>query len=374
MSSRPLAILHVDPERGLAGGEQQVLGLLAHLHAAGHRQRLAADRRGPLAARAGGLGIAVAPLVIRNHVDVVAARRLASLLAAERYDIVHFHTARAHAMSAFLGARRVPRVVTRRMDYRLRGGWWTRRLYNREVDAVVAISDGVREALIASGVTPARIAVVPSGVDVARFATTTGDRHAARARFALPGDAWVLAVVGALEKRKGHDVLLDALATLRLPRLRVLIAGTGSRAAFLGERTRMLGLAEQVRFLGACEDVAPVLAAADAFAMPSHREGLGVAALEAMAAGLPVVATRVGGLPDAVLDGETGLLVPPGDAAALAAAIARLARDPDAARALGGTGAARVRARFTVAAMAEGTLAVYRRLAAAHDEAEGRHG
>ena len=193
MSAAPLAILHVDPERGLAGGEQQVLGLLAHLQAAGHRQRLAAAPESPLAARAAAMGVAVAPIRIRNHVDVVAAHRLGALLAAEHYDIVHFHTARAHAMSAFLGARRVPRVVTRRMDYRLRGGWWTRRLYGRHVDAVIAISEGVRAALIASGVAPARITVVPSGVDVARFAPTADARSAARVRFGLADDAWVLA-------------------------------------------------------------------------------------------------------------------------------------------------------------------------------------
>ena len=92
----------------------------------------------------------VAPLRIRNHADVVAGRRLARLLAEDRYDIVHFHTARAHAMSIFLGSRPlVRRVVTRRMDYRLRGGGYARWLYNRGADAVVAISEGVREALLA---------------------------------------------------------------------------------------------------------------------------------------------------------------------------------------------------------------------------------
>lgn len=374
MSARPLAILHVDPERGLAGGEQQVLGLLAHLHAAGHRQCLAADPHGPLATRATALGVTVASLAIRNHFDVLAARRLRTLLAAEHYDVVHFHTARAHAMSAFLGARRVPRVVTRRMDYRLRGGWWTRRLYNREVDAVVAISEGVRAALIASGVAPARITVVPSGVDAARFAPTVERRIEARARFGLGDDAFVLATVGVLEERKGHDLLLDALAALRAPALRLVVAGTGSRAAWLAERARTLGLVPHVQFLGPLDDVVPVLAAADALVMPSRHEGLGVAALEAMAAGLPVVASGVGGLPDAVRDGETGLLVPPGDPAALATAIARLAADRDAARAFGAAGAARVRARFTIAAMAEGTLAVYRRLAATHEEVTTRHG
>ena len=361
--ARPLSILHVDPERGLAGGERQVLGLLDHLQARGLHQTLAADPSGRLAPLVAERGIAVAPLRIRNHLDVVAARRLAGLLARERYDILHFHTARAHAMAAFLGASRgVSRVVTRRMDYRLRGGWYTRRLYNHEVQAVVAISEGVRAMLVESGVDADRIHVVPSGVDADRFVPTAGARSAARARYQIADGACLLVVVGALEERKGHAVLLEALAILANPRVLVLCAGEGSARAVLEARCAALGLDATVRFLGRVDDVASVLAAADVMVMPSRQEGLGVAALEAMAVGLPVIASRVGGLPEAVKDGETGLLVPTGDPAALAAAIGRLAADPMLAHRLGAQGATRVRTRFTMAGMADATLAVYRHL------------
>jgi len=364
--ARPLSILHVDPERGLAGGERQVLGLLDHLQALGLHQTLAADPSGRLAPLVAERGIAIAPLRIRNHLDVVAARRLAGLLARERYDILHFHTARAHAMAAFLGASRgVSRVVTRRMDYRLRGGWYTRRLYNHEVQAVVAISEGVRAMLIESGVDAARIHVVPSGVDADRFVPTAGARSAARARYQIADHACLLVVVGALEERKGHAVLLEALAILANPRVHLLCAGEGSARAGLEARCAALGLDATVRFLGRVDDVASVLAAADVMVMPSRQEGLGVAALEAMAVGLPVIASRVGGLPEAVQDGETGLLVPTGDPAALAAAIGRLAADPMLARRLGAQGATRVRTRFTMAGMADATLAIYRHLVGA---------
>ena len=361
--ARPLSILHVDPERGLAGGERQVLGLLDHLQALGLHQTLAADPSGRLAPLVAERGIAIAPLRIRNHLDVVAARRLAGLLARERYDILHFHTARAHAMAAFLGASRgVSRVVTRRMDYRLRGGWYTRRLYNKEVQAVVAISEGVRAMLIESGVDAARIHVVPSGVDADRFVPTAGARSAARARYQIADHACLLVVVGALEERKGHAVLLEALAILANPRVHLLCAGEGSARAGLEARCAALGLDATVRFLGRVDDVASVLAAADVMVMPSRQEGLGVAALEAMAVGLPVIASRVGGLPEAVKDGETGLLVPTGDPAGLAAAIGRLAADPMLARRLGAQGATLVRTRFTMAGMADATLAIYRHL------------
>jgi glycosyltransferase involved in cell wall biosynthesis len=375
--SAPFAVLHVDPERGLGGGERQVLGLLARLRDHGIRQTLAADPGGRLAPAAERLGVAVAPLRIRNHLDLLAGRRLARLLARERYAIVHFHTARAHAMAAFLGrARDTARVVTRRMDYRLRGGWYTRRLYNHEVQAVVAISEGVRAALIASGIDPARIHVVPSGVDADAFAPSATSRAAIRAQYEVAPETRVLAVVGALEPRKGHDLLLAALATLPALPLAVWCAGTGSARAALEAQCRALGLERTVRFLGRVDDVPGLLAGADALVMPSRREGLGVAVLEAMAAGLPVIASRVGGLPEAVVDGETGLLVTPEDVAALAAAIARLARDRALADRLGTAGAARVRAHFTMSTMADATLAVYRRLvpqAAGTEAAPGAH-
>jgi glycosyltransferase involved in cell wall biosynthesis len=242
------------------------------------------------------------------------------------------------------------------------------------VQAVVAISEGVCAALTASGVEPGRIHLVPSGVEAARFAGATTRRPTARARLGLGDDAWVVAIVGALEERKGHDVLLDALATLPDPRLLLLIAGDGSRRDALAARVAALDLGTRVRLLGRVDDVAEVLAAADVVAMPSRQEGLGVAALEAMAAGLPVIASRVGGLPEAVVDGATGLLVPAGDVGALAAALARLAADPGRARAFGAAGATRVRERFTMAGMAAATVAVYRRLVDGQGGAEASHG
>jgi glycosyltransferase involved in cell wall biosynthesis len=359
----PLAILHVDPERGLGGGERQVLGLIRHLAAAGHRQAVAGDARGRLLPAAEALGAAGRALGVRNHLDVLAGRRLASLLARERYDIVHFHTARAHALAAFLG-RSTPtrRVVTRRMDYPLRGGWYARWLYNRAVDAVVAISEGVRAVLVSGGVDPGRVRVIRSGVEVDDFIVDEPARSAARAAFGIGAGELVLAAVAALEERKGHAVLFDAVARLGELPLRVLCAGEGAARATLAARVSALGLDRRVTFLGTLADVRPVLAAADLVVMPSLYEGLGVAALEGMAAGRPVVASRVGGLPEAIGDDVGGVLVPPGDPAALARAIARLARDPDLARRLGAGGRARVGAEFSMARMAAATAAVYREL------------
>jgi glycosyltransferase involved in cell wall biosynthesis len=353
-------ILHVDPERGWGGGEVQVLALLRALAARGHQSTLAADPDGRLAPAAAALGVPVRPLRIANHLDALAGLRLRRLVPG--HDVVHFHTARAHALAPFCRGRGARLVVTRRMDYVPAGGPWMRWLYNGAVDAVIAISEGVRAALLRGGVRPERVCVVPSGVDLERLAAPSDARERVRGGWEAGADAVVVLVPGALERRKGHAVLLDAAARLAaggdgLPPLRYVFCGDGTERAALVRAAAPLGGA--VRFAGFRDDMGACLAAADVVALPSLNEGLGVAALEGAAAARPVVASRVGGLVEAVADGETGVLVAPGDAAALAAALRRLAADAALRARLGAAGRARVVARYSVARMAEGTLACY---------------
>jgi glycosyltransferase involved in cell wall biosynthesis len=350
-------VLHVDPERGWGGGEVQVLGLIRELGRRGHTATLAADPAGRIGRAAADAGVAVVPLPIANHADLRAALALRRLVAG--HDLVHFHTARAHALAPWC-PRRVRRIVTRRMDYVPRGGPYARLLYNRAVDRVIAISEGVRAALLQAGVRADRIRVVPSGVDVATFADVRpGTRTAMRTAWGIGADATVVLVVGALERRKGHAVLLDAARRLRSTRadLRLVFCGAGSERAHL--EAAAADMPGAVVFAGFRSDVAACLAAADVVALPSLHEGLGVAALEAMAAGRAVVASRVGGLGEVVVADETGLLVPPNDPQALAVALDRLAGDPSLRARLGAAGHARVVARHTMARMAEGTLACY---------------
>jgi glycosyltransferase involved in cell wall biosynthesis len=350
-------VLHVDPERGWGGGEVQVVTLLRELAARGHRSRLAADPRGRLAREARALGIEVVPLRVSNSVDVRAGVRLRALVGGD--DVVHFHTARAHALAPFCRGGDARLVVTRRMDYVPRGGPYARWLYNRAVDVVIAISEGVREALVQAGVRAERIRVVPSGIDPAAVQASGGAGEAQRRAWRVAADEVLVLVLGALERRKGHAILLAAARRLAAtqPRVRYVFCGAGSEEAVL--RRLSESLRGTVVFAGEQTDVAGCLAAADIVAMPSLKEGLGVAALEAMAAERPVVASRVGGLPEVVVDGETGLLVAPGDPAPLADAIAALIADPALRRRLAEAGRARVLARYTAARMADGTLACY---------------
>jgi glycosyltransferase involved in cell wall biosynthesis len=352
-----MRVLHVDPERGWGGGEVQVVALVRQLAARGHTSTVAADPTGRLAPAATACGVRVAPLRIVNHFDVRAALALRRLV--PEHDVVHFHTARALALAPLCRRRGVRLVVTRRMDYVPAGGPYVRYLYNRAVDAVIAISGGVREALLRVGVRPERIRVVPSGIDVDAFVAPPGAREARRQEWAVGLGEMAVVVPGALERRKGHAVLLAAAAWLPpgLPRLRFIFCGDGREAAALAGAAAPLDGA--VHFAGFREDMAACLAAADVVVLPSLLEGLGVAALEAMAAARPVVASRVGGLAEAIVHEETGLLVPPGEPVALAVALARLAGDADLRARLGAAGRMRVCARYTSAHMAEGTLACY---------------
>jgi glycosyltransferase involved in cell wall biosynthesis len=347
--SRRLRILHIDPERKWGGGEAQVIGLLSHLAERGHRNDLLTHPSGRLFQQSQALNVRTIPLVARNDLDLRAVPSLRRLIRREDYDIVHLHTKRAHALSLWL-SHRSPRpkyVVTRRMDYPESNTWYTRCLYNRKVDGVVAISQKIFELLIEAGVKCDAIRLIHSGVDPQPFAAAAKrpDGHPERI---------VVGVAAVLEERKGHRVLLEAARRLKEQGCQISyrLAGEGSLKESLEEMTLQLGLKEDVHFLGFVADMPGFLASVDVVVLPSLFEGLGVSVLEAMAAGKAVIASRVGGLPELVVDAATGLLVEPRDVAGLANAIAKLARDRTLIRSMGESGRERLQKHFTMEQMA----------------------
>ena len=351
----------------------------------GHRAELLCDPAGELWRRAQAAGIVCRPLPIRNALDLAAALALRRRLRDGRYDVVHFHTSRAHAMAPWVRGLTRAAVVTRRMDYvpnRLFAPW----LYGRHaVDGVAAISAAVADALARAIGARERITVIPSGVDCAHFRPPSADeRAAARAALGLGDADLAVGTVGALVPRKGHRYLVEAMALLgrgsadaaggggqqrdvvarqtAAPQRRVvaIIAGGGSLRDPLAAEIRRCGLGDAVRMLGRVDDARAILWALDVFAMPSLSEGLGVALLEAMACGLPAVASRVGGIVDTVDDGRTGMLVAPADAPALAGALAHLSAEAAARAAMGAAARAMAVERFSMASMARRTVELYR--------------
>ena len=220
---------------------------------------------------------------------------------------------------------------------------------------VVAVSSDIRSYLEgALGVRGVR--VIPNGIDVHRY--EGGNRAAARRTLGLDPEACIIGAVGNLYRVKGHAVLVEAVARLGDPRLHVVIAGRGEEEAALRRQAASAGMGDRLHLLGFREDVPQLLAAFDFYALPSFSEGQSLALIEAMAAGLPIVASRVGGNPEILTDGEHGLLCGAGDAEALAAALRRLIADPAAAGRLAEAGRARARAEFSLEAMVKR----YRRL------------
>ncbi len=350
--------MHVDAERGFSGGETQAFLLMDGLRAIGQRVVLVAPPRSAALLEAERRGIPCAAVRLRNDMDLRSALALRRVILQLRPDIVHLHTGRATWLGGHAARwARTPAICTRRMDREVKRGMRTRWIYSRLLVRVAAISASVRELLVAGGVEPARIVLIPDGVDPELLRPQRPKGELRCELGATPAD-FVLLVLATLVRRKGVDVLLVALTQLATRGLRptLWIAGEGGERAELERITAERGLTG-VRFLGRREDVAELLAACDVLIQPSRREGLGVAVLEAMAAGRAVIASAVGGLADVVVQRECGLLVPPEDPVRLAAAIEELHAHPDLRMRLAACGPIRV---------AQGYLAS--QMVAAYDE------
>ena len=356
-----LSVVGVDPELGFGGGETQVLGLTLALAAAGHRAELICDPAGRLWERATAEGIRCHPIRIRNAIDLAAGVKLRAILKREHYDVVHFHTSRAHSMAPFARGFASTLLVTRRMDYRP-NRVFAPLLFNRAVDSVVAISDGVADSLAAAGVDRQRVTVIHSGVDCARFRPpTTEERANARAALGISDNEILISAVGALEQRKGHRYLIEAIGALAASiKVKCFIVGQGSIHRVLQGEIAVIRSLDRTKLLGRVDDVRELLWASDIFAMPSLKEGLGVAALEAMASALPLIASDVGGLREVVEDGRTGIIVPPANSKQIASAIRRLAESIELREQMGAAARVRVVENYSMEQMAARTLALYR--------------
>ena len=354
-----MKILHVEAGKHLYGGARQVLYIVEGLAARGVTNLLACPA-GSEMARQQPAGTRVVAMKMGGDGDVGMVSRLVSLIRAEKPDLVHLHSRRGADTWGGLAARLagVPCVLSRRVDNpesRLAVA-----LKYRLYDHVITISEGIRQVLLSEGLAADKVSCVRSAVDATPYLAPV-DRAAFCAEFGLPADALVAGVVAQLIPRKGHRYLLAALPALlaRHPRLQVLIFGQGPLEAELRAEVNAAGLSSAVRFTGFRHDLPRWLGGLDLLVHPADMEGLGVSLLQASAAAVPIVTSRAGGLPEAVQDGVTGILCPPGDVAALTAAIDRLAGDPALRRQYGEAGRQRILAEFSIDRMVEGNLAIY---------------
>ncbi len=299
-------------------------------------------------------------LFCAGDLDLPFAYRLTQFIGQVKPDIVHCHSRRGADVLGGLAASfaDVPAVVSRRVDnteMRLVAA-----LRYRPFRKVIAISEAIARELRDRGVEEERLAVIRSAVDVDRFAQRA-DCTEFRREYGVPDGALVIAAAGQLIPRKGHRYLLQAAAELRAEHggFRVLIFGEGPLHSQLRAQAESLGVADVVTLAGFREDLDDYVGCFDIFVHPALAEGLGVAALKAAAAGVPVVGFEAGGLAEAVVHDETGILVPPEDGVALRVAIAALMADEDLRTRLGNAGRKRMQDDFSIATMAEKHVALY---------------
>jgi glycosyltransferase involved in cell wall biosynthesis len=370
-------ILHVTSACTVGGCEAHVLALLGKLDPAYYELWLAyfeerPDDARPMLADFQALGVKTVDLRGHGQLDPVAAVRLLRLLWREKFDLVHTHSLRAElaTVAAARLTRPRPRVVrsVHNVDdfYARPPTSWLARVSGGQLDGLVVISDAVSEHVkMHTGLPSEKVTRIYYGLDAAPYQPRERNANAG-AGPAANNRPPTIGMVARLAPQKGHRVLFDALPTViaRLPNLRVEVVGhehlTSTKE--LETYAQELGVGRHVSFLGFRDDLPELLAGWDVLALPSLWEGFGLVLLEAMAAGLPVVASRVGPIPEIVVHAETGLLVEPGEPEPLASALLELLEKPESAAELGIRGRRRVVERFSLERMVAETEAFYDRL------------
>ncbi len=355
-------IVHTESSHGWGGQEIRILEEAAGLRARGHRVTLIAPRAARIHGEAGRRGLDAVDLPIgrKRPAGVLALRRW---LAANRADVVNTHSstdAWLVALACKLLAAPPAIVRTRHISAPVPDNAATRWLYTGATRHIVTTGTSLRQQLIdRNRFPPARVSSVPTGIPLDRFAP--GDRAAARAQAGLPADWTIVGIVATLRSWKGHRYLVEAFAQLPAATLGLAIVGDGPQRAALEAQVRELGLSGRVWMPGDQRDVVPWLRSFDLFALPSYaNEGVPQALVQAMLAGLPCVTTAAGAIGEAAIDGETALVVPAQDPAALARAIARLAADPGLRARLGAAARAHCAKHFGYEAMLDRMEAVFR--------------
>lgn len=360
-----------------AGTERHMYDLAIALREQGVGVKVACPTPSPLAEKASAHGIDVIDIPKKGFVDFSAAGRLKSLLRSGEIDVVHAHNGRT-ALSAAMAVRRSGKgrcVATqhflepghtahrgaKKMLFAMAHHW-----VNKRTSHLIAISDAVRTEMLARQEAPAaKITMIPNGIadpDQCKLRSVQDVRQ----ELGIGTQTPLIVCAARLEREKDIPSLVSAVAQLkhRNPSSLCVVAGEGSQQEMLQHQIESLDVARSMRLLGFRNDVLSLVRAADAFVLPSLAEPFGLAILEAMALGKPVVATRAGGPVEIVVDGQTGYLVMPSQPIKLADAIARLLDHPDAARQMGHQGRARFEERFTAARMSQATLDVYSKVLA----------
>ncbi len=361
-----MSVFQIDAGKEWRGGQRQSFFLARELQRKTYAFQFCVQPHSPLYEKAMQAHLPVVSLKMRNEMDVMAILQLARTMKRHNCQLAHFHDAHATTVgSAAASLAKVPlRVISRRVDFPLKNHYFSRLKYRKNIDLIIAISEGVKKVLIEGGVRPEVIKVIPSGIDYSLF-KEAGSCDYLRNERSFKEEDFLVGVVAHLADHKGHRYLIEATRILKekAPSIKVIIVGEGPLRMELSNLVKDIHVEDMVFFLGFREDIPQILASLDLFVLSSKMEGLGSSILDAMASSLPVVATNVGGIPEVVTDGETGLLVPPKDPSVLAEAILRLYNDRELAKRLGQRGYEVAHQKFSAEVMALKIIREYECLA-----------
>lgn len=366
LKERSLSLFQLDAGREWGGAQRQALLLSTALMQSGNSIQLCVPPNSPLHRKAVAASVPVLPLRMRGEMAVFALCRLVRLMKRKKCHLVHFHDTHSLAIGAVAASlAKVPlRVISRRVDFPLSDRYFSRSKYTKDIDALIAVSQNVKDVLIKGGINPSKIRVIPDGIDYSIFAEL-GSSDYLRREFSFEPDDFLVGIVAHLADHKGHKYLIKATQILKekAPRIKVIIVGSGPLHMDLNKQAKETGVEDIVFFLGFRDDVPQILASLDLFVLSSNLEEMGSSIMDAMACRLPVVATEVGEIPELVVHEETGLLVPPRRSTSLAKAILRIYADRDLGKKLGQRGYELVHRRFSVEAMANRIILEYERIA-----------
>lgn len=366
LSSAPVGAVHVVQNLAIGGLERVALNLVLHAHRERYRPSIVClGPGGPLgdAAVAAGVPVHVMDKAPGFRPSTVLA--LARILRAEKAGVVHCHNAAPLVYGALAARLAGAAVVYTAHGMKTSGARQPVTLARFGlVDAFITVSDDARRIAIESaGADPARVATIVNGVDTRAYHGASPEGRARMRRaLGIPDDAYVFGIVARLSAAKDHAGLFRAFASLAAAnqRVRLVVVGDGELGAELAQRVRDLSMDDRIVLTGARDDVPDLVGAFDCFVLSSYTEGLAMTLLEAMAAELPVVATRVGGNAEVVVDGVTGRIVPARDPERLADALCWMAEHAGEARAMGLRGRERALSRFGIDAMVDAYDETYR--------------
>ncbi|GAB4364347.1 MAG: glycosyltransferase family 4 protein [Deltaproteobacteria bacterium] len=370
------SIVHTEWSSGFGGQEKRILLESREMIRRGHRVTIACRPESRLFPRACEAGIPAIPIPFRSSADIRSVAMLARWFRRERIDIVNTHSGKdSWIASTAAKLAGVPLLIrTRHISVPIRRGWFN--MVYRWPDGYITTASMIRDHLIEKGIPPERIVSIPTGVETDRFHPGTGGA-CVRRELGIGPEEPVLSIIGVLRSWKRHDLFLETVRILknRGNPVRALIAGEGPQQGKILSLIRDRGLADCVTLMGFREDIPEVLAATDVAVLTSDRfEGVPQIVLQAMASGRPVVASPIGGIPEVVRAGETGMLCEPGNAESFAGAVERLLADPELRRRMGENGRASVVAEYSVEAMGSRTERFYEELVSGSEFARRRAG